>query len=66
MAEEEKVMLQRRLSGPKSFEMEDLNGRGRNLKAKRKKSPNFVAPKSAAAVLDDDRRRQSASRDEIL
>lgn len=66
--EEEKVILQRRVSGPKSFEMEDLNGgghRGPNLKAKRKRSPN-APPKSAAAVLDDDRKRRSASRDGIL
>ena len=62
------MILQRRLSGPKSFEMEDLSGggnRGPNLKGKRRRSPN-APPKSAAAVLDDDRRRQSASRDGIL
>ena len=67
-AEEEKVILQRRLSGPKSFEMEDLNGgghRGPNLKAKRKRSPN-APPRSAAAVLDNDGTRRSASRDGIL
>ena len=60
-------MLQRRLSGPKSFEMEDLSGgqrRGPNLKAKgRKRGPNMFPPKSAAAVLGDDGKRQSASRD---
>ena len=71
-AEEEKVLLQRRLSGPKSFEMEDLSGGGGqrgppNLKGKRRRNPvAFAPPKSAAAVLEDNGKRHSASRDGIL
>ena len=68
-AEEEKVLLQRRLSGPKSFEMEDLSGGGQrgppNLKGKRRRNP-VAPPKSAAAVLEDNGKRHSASRDGIL
>ena len=68
--EEEKVLLQRRLSGPKSFEMEDLSGGGSqrgppNLKGKRRRNP-VAPPKSAAAVLEDNGKRHSASRDGIL
>lgn len=70
-AEEEKILLQRRLSGPKSFEMEDLSGGGQrgppSLKGKRRRNPVAVAaPKSAAAVLEDNGKRHSASRDGIL
>ena len=68
-AEEEKVLLQRRLSGPKSFEMEDLSGGGQrgppSLKGKRRRNP-VAPPKSAAAVLEDNGKRHSASRDRIL
>ena len=69
-AEEEKVLLQRTLSGPKSFEMEDLSGGGQrgppNLKGKRRRNPVIAPPKSAAAVLEDNGKRHSASRDGIL
>ena len=71
-AEEEKVLLQRRLSGPKSFEMEDLSGDGgqrgpTSLKGKRRRNNLIIAPpKSAAAVLEDNGKKHSASRDGIL